>query len=110
MTKQEYLDKVMHYPINEERIKRISELYGSSINGLFARIISFADNADFIGEERRAFSFSEIVDSANEYNKDFIALGIIPLIDADDNDLKVYVLEDNAWAKYRLSDDILFKK
>ncbi|MBR6967807.1 MAG: hypothetical protein IKH78_04655 [Ruminococcus sp.] len=110
MTKQEYLDVIMHYPVNEERTKSVSELFGSDIRGIFARIVSFADNADFIGEERRAFSYNEIVNSAKEYNKDFIALGIIPFIDAYDNDLIVYVLEDKSWAKYSLSDDIIFKK
>lgn len=55
MNNQEYLDKVLQYPENAERIKTVSELYGTSIKGTIARIISFADKADFIGDERRVF-------------------------------------------------------
>ncbi len=110
MTKQEYMDNVKKYPENAERIRVISDRYGTEINGLIAQIVSFADNADFIGEERRAFTFNEILNAAKEYDIDFKALGIIPIIDAYDNELIVYVIADNIWAKYSVSDDVLFKK
>ena len=35
---------------------------------------------------------------------------MIPFIDAYDNDLIVYVITEDIWAKYSLSDEILFKK
>ena len=110
MTKQEYMDNVKKYPENSERIRAISDIYGTEIKGQIAKIISFADNADFIGEERRAFTFSEILNAAKEYDIDFKALGIIPIIDAYDNELIVYVIADNIWAKYSMSDDVLFRK
>lgn len=110
MTKQEYIDNVKKYPENSERIRAISDIYGTEITGQIAQIVSFADNADFIGEERRAFSFNEILSAAKEYDIDFKALGIIPIIDAYDNELIVYVIADNIWAKYSMSDDVLFKK
>lgn len=110
MNKQEYLDKVLKYPENPERTKAISELYGTSINGIIARVVSFAGNADFIGDERRAFSYDEILNASKEYGKDFKALGIIPFVDAYDNDLIVYVIAENVWAKYNMGDDIIFKK
>lgn len=110
MTKQEYIDNVKKYPENSERIRAISDIYGTEITGRIAKIVSFADNADFIGEERRAFTFSEILNAAKEYDIDFKALGIIPIIDAYDNELIVYVISDNIWAKYSMSDDVLFKK
>lgn len=110
MTKQEYIDNVKKHPENSERIRAISDIYGTEITGQIAQIVSFADNADFIGEERRAFTFSEILNAAKDYNIDFKALGIIPIIDAYDNELIVYVISDNIWAKYSMSDDVLFKK
>ncbi len=110
MTKQEYIDNVKKYPENAERIRVISDIYGTEIKGQIAQIISFADNADFIGEERMAFSFNEILSAAKEYDIDFKALGIIPIIDAYDNELIVYDIADNKWAKYSMSDDVLFKK
>ena len=110
MTKQEYIDSVMQYPANKDRIKEISDLYGTKINGIIAKIVSFADNADFIGEERRAFSYNEILNASKEYDTDFQTLGIIPIIDAYDNELIVYVIAEKVWAKYSLSDEILFKK
>lgn len=110
MTKQEYIDSVMLCPENSERIKAISDLFENEINGIIAKIISFADNADFIGEERRVFSYNEILNASKEYDTDFQALGIIPIIDAYDNELIVYVIAENVWAKFSLSDEILFKK
>lgn len=110
MTKQEYLNNMMHYPDNPQRITRISDMYGTEISGVIAKIVSYSDNADFIAEERRALSFKEILNAAREYDRDFKALGIIPVIDAYDNELIVYVIDEKAWAKYSLSDDVLFKK
>lgn len=110
MTKQDYLNNVLLCSINEKRVKALSELYGKCIDGIIAQIVSYADNADFIGEDRRALSFSEILNASKDYEKDFISLGIIPFIDAYDNDLIVYVITENMWAKYSLSDEVLFKK
>ena len=110
MTKQEYLDSMMKYPKNDERIKIFSEMYNAQIADTAEKVISFADNADFIEEERRAFSFKEIENASIEYDKDFKSLGIIPLFDAYDNDLIVYVVAEKKWAKYSLSDDVIFKK
>lgn len=110
MTKQEYLERVKQYPENAERVKLISDIYGTEINGIIAKIVSFSDNADFIDEERRAFSFKEILNASKEYEKDFKALGIIPVIDAYDNELIVYIIAEKTWAKYSLSDEVIFKK
>ncbi len=110
MTKQKYLEEVLMYPENAERIKTISDLYEKDISGVILKIISFADKVDFIDVERRALSYNEIINASKEYNKGFKELGIIPFIDAYDNDLIVYIISENQWAKYNLSDDILFKK
>ena len=110
MTKKDYIDSVIQFPDNEEKIKKTSEVYETEIDGVIAKIISFSDNADFVGEERRVLSYNEIVNASKEYDKDFKTLGIIPVIDAYDNDLIVYVIAEKAWAKYSLSDDVIFKK
>ncbi len=110
MTKQEYIDNVKKYPENSERIRAISDIYGTEITGQIAQIVSFADNADFIGEERRALSYKEILNASREYEKDFKSLGIIPVIDAYDNELIVYIICERLWAKYSLSDEVLYKK
>ena len=110
MTKQEYLDGVKQCPDNAERIKTVSDIYEIEINGIVAKIVSFSDNADFIGEERRALSYKEILNASREYEKDFKSLGIIPVIDAYDNELIVYIICERLWAKYSLSDEVLYKK
>lgn len=110
MTKQEYIDSVSKYPENKDRITEISNLYGSKINGIIAKIISFADQADFIGEERRALSYNEILNAPKEYDTNFKELGIIPIIDAYDNDFIVYIIGEKVWAKFSLSDEVLFKR
>ena len=110
MTKQEYMDTVKKYTENAERIRAISALYGTEIKGLIAKIVSFADHADFIGEERRVFTFKEMLNAAKEYDTDFSASGIIPIMDAYDNTLIVYVIADHTWAKYSMSDNVLFKR
>ena len=55
-------------------------------------------------------SYNEIVNASTIFGKNFKAKGIIPFVDAYDNDLIVYVIAENAWAKYNISDDIIFKK
>lgn len=110
MTKQEYINKLLKYPDDKERIKAVSVIYGTEIIGIFAKIISFADNADFIADERRLLSYNEIINASTLYGKDFKEKGIIPFVDAYDNDLIVYIITENSWAKYNISDDIIFKK
>lgn len=110
MTKQEYLYNIRQCPEKEERIKEISDLYKTDIKGIIVKIVSFADNANFIGEERRALSYNEILNATKEYDIDFKSLGIIPVIDAYDNELIVYVIADNIWAKFSISDDVLFSR
>lgn len=110
MSKQEYIERVLVFPENEERIKEVSEIYETDVNGLIAKIISYADNENFIDDERRAFSYNEILKASQKYDTDFKKLNIIPIIDAYDNDLIVYIIDEQKWAKYNLSDEVLFKK
>lgn len=135
MTKQEYLDKALECGTDKARVAEISEIYGREITGFFGNIISFADKADFISEEKRLepdgkstetssgadepvsyvevirpFTYKEIVGASGEYEVDFKALGVIPFMDAFDGDLIVYIPDDGMWAMYSISDDVVFKK
>ena len=110
MTKQEYYDSIMNCTENRDRVKTVSELYGAFINAVMAKVISFADNADFIEEERRAFSYNEIMNASEEYGFDFKALEIIPFMDAYDNNLIVYLIADKKWAMFSMSDEVIFRK
>ena len=110
MTKQDYIDSIMNCAEDRDKVKAVSELYGGFINAVMAKVISFADNADFIDEERRAFSFNEIINASTEYGNNFKSLGIIPFMDAYDNTLIVYIIDDKKWAMFSMSDEVLFKK
>ena len=110
MTKEEYLDQVKVTKINEERVSEISTMYNNKIEGLVAKIISYADSVDFFDEERRALSYLEIKNAKKILDYDCIRDGVIPVIDSYDNTYIVYILYENMWAKYSLSDKILYKK
>lgn len=110
MTKQEYIKSLLRCSDNKDRIKTVSDLYGAEITGVISKIISFSDNADFIADERRVLSYNEIIKASTTYGVDFKEKGIIPFVDAYDNDLIVYIIAENVWAKYNISDDIIFKK
>lgn len=110
MNKIEYLKNVEKCPINKKRINSMMKKYNAEFSDILAHIISYADSTDFIDEERRALSFEEIADAGNQVGVDFVSLGMIPVIDAYDNDYIVYIFEEDVWAKFNVFDQVAFKK
>ncbi len=110
MNRVEYLSNVEKCPINKERISCMMKIYNVEFTDFLAQIISYADSADFIDEERRVLSFEEIVDAGKSLGVDFVSLGMIPIIDAYDNDYIVYVFAEELWAKFNVIDQVTFKK
>ena len=110
MSKQEYINAVMAYGINSDRVDEISKVYGGDLSDELKHFISFADSVDFFDEERRALSYGEILDSSSKLGKDFAEKGLIPIIDAYDNIYIVFSFETKKWMKYSISDDVCFKE
>lgn len=110
MNKVEYLSNIENCPINKDRISCMMKIYNVEFSDTLARIISYADSADFIDDERRVLTFEEIVDAGEQLGVDFVSLGMIPIIDAYDNDYIVYVFGEAVWAKFNTIDQVTFKK
>jgi len=108
MNKREYLDDVMSCDINMERVDVINKKYNVELNKLLSKVISYARENVFFEKERRVLCFEEIKDASDDYEVDFVEMGILPVIDAYDNTFIVYSFEDDLWAMYNISDDILF--
>ena len=88
----------------------IEKLYQTRLPELVKKLISHADQTGFFEAERRALSYSEILDPVEYLGCDFISLNLIPIIDAYDNTYIVFDPEKNTWAEYNISDQILFNE
>ena len=109
MTKLEYIENVRNCSVMNDRVMALEKLYGCKLGEELAKVISYAGTIDFFDEERRAFSFEEILNADEKYGVAFAERKLIPVIDAYDNDYIVYSFEKNQWAKVNLSDLVLFK-
>lgn len=109
MSKAEYLENVKKTKVNDERIKRISEIYGEDIEGLIAQVVSYADSEDFFDDERRALSFDEIVTSSKNLGDALLTEKAIPVVDVYDSMYVVYLIKEGKWALYSSTDGSIFK-
>lgn len=110
MSKEVYLNEVESTTINEERVSQIENLYKTKLSELVKKIISHADRASFFEDERRALTYSEIINPLDSLGCDFISLNLIPIIDVYDNTYIVFDYMHNTWGEYNISDEILFNE
>lgn len=110
MTKKEYISVIESSNIDNIKNEAICKKYNFELSELMGKIISVADEVVFFDDGYRAMAYKEILNANDEYNVDFVGLGIIPIIDCYDNDYIVYCIGENKWAKFNLYENVLFKK
>lgn len=110
MSKAEFIKNIEKCDLNIQRIKEIEKKYKTNLTDFTAHAVSYADEQGFFDEERRALSYSEILNPIKFLKFDFIKAGLIPIVDTYDNTYVVYAIDEGKWAKFSLSDRVLFKK
>lgn len=110
MNKVEYLEAVVACEVDSKRIGQIEELYNIKVPELLAKVVSYAGQASFFDEERRALSFDEIMYANEDIGVDFVERNMIPVIDAYDLSYIVYLTEESTWAIYNVADDDIFEE
>lgn len=109
MNKQEYVEFISSYEVDEERIAKVKELYSiEQATDLFERIVSAAGEVTSFDEERRALTFDGIIYANEDLGVDFAERGIVPVIDAYNLDYIVYMINEAKWGIYNISDDDVY--
>ena len=110
MTCKEYLVDLERKEINADKVKRINEIYTGRFPEILKIIISNNDSSIFFDDGNRMLSYAEIVDAEKDLHVDFNSKGLIPIADCGDNVFIVFDYTSQAWAKFNIVDETLFKK
>lgn len=107
MNKKDYINSLPSQIIDEEKVKRIEELYQCHISDDVKRIVSNCDDTLFFDDDDcRVLSFEEIIDAEQDLQVDFVKNHMIPLFDCFDNDFIVYRTDSHSWTMYNIVDQI----
>lgn len=109
MTKVEFLDKLKVIDFNDEKIKNIETIYGYKLNNVLRKIVSLSSEPLFL-DDVRMLSYGEICNADEEYNVLFFEKKIMPVAECGDNDFVVFNFTDEAWYKFNIIDECMFKK
>lgn len=109
MKGKDFLLQLNKQSINRDAIKKIEEKYAIQLPIYVQKIISCSQESVFFENDWRTLSIDEIFNASNELHVDFCKLKIVPLFDTGDNDFIVYCSENDAWAKFNIIDECLFK-
>ena len=110
MTNNEYLKMVQQSELDEDKVRKITDIYSDKLPEIVKKIISCSESGGFLDDELRILSYAEVVNAENDLHVPFKELGIVPLFDSGDNDFIVFDYTNNIWAKFNIVDKILFKK
>lgn len=110
MTKKEYVDWLLAKKIDEMKVGKIQDIYGTELPDVVKKIISNNDESIFFDDDYRILSYQEVIDAKMDLHVDFKDKGIIPLVDCGENDFIVYHFNDGIWSKFNIVDETVFKK
>lgn len=110
MTKQEYLQSVNRFAIDQNKLQTIYAIYTGRFPETLERIISGSNESVFFDDDTRILSFAEMVDAEQDLHIDFKRKELMPIADCGDNDFIVYDYANNVWAKFNIVDETIFMK
>ena len=110
MTREEFLNSVKNVKINLETVKKIEDKYKCTLPEQVKKILSVSERQLFFDEERRLLSTNEIENATEQLHVDFIQKGIIPIIDAYENDFISYNVKSKKWCFLNLNDGSIFSE
>lgn len=110
MSKSEYVKAIKACDIDDDRVNAIEKVYKTKLEPLVKKIVSYADQADFFDDERRAISYIEIYNPLRNMGFDFVKQGLIPFVDLYDNSYAVYVIATKKWGCFNTIDGMLYEE
>lgn len=111
MTKEEFLSKVTTASESNETVIKIETMYGNiSLPEVVKKIISLSEDSIFFEEDKRLLSKKEILEASKDLHVDFVKKGLIPLIDALDNDFISFSIISKKWCFYNIIEDCIFSE
>jgi len=110
MNKQDFLKQIKDASKCQEKIESVSNNYKADLEETLENLISQTDEIGFIEDDIRLLAFSEICNPKELLGYDFILEGLIPIFDIFDNTYVVYEVERKKWARFNISDEILYKE
>lgn len=101
---------VVETSIDDEKVKKIQELYEDEFPEFIKKMISFVDDVIFLENSYRLLSYDEILNAEDELKVEFGKQGVLPLIDCGENDFISYGTNDGSWFVFNIVDEIRFKE
>lgn len=88
--------------------ERLSAIYGKVLPEAVIKVLSYNKAGEFFDSDDicRLMSTDEVANASKELGVDFIAVGIVPVIDIGDNCFVCFDLASNEWLKYNIIDVI----
>lgn len=108
MSLSEYVTWLETQDINESVVSEITMKYHCDLPKIIKKILSSNKETIFLSGERRILSYDEVLQAKDQLHVDFIAYGIIPLIDCYDNNFIVYDYKNNTWNMFNIVDECIF--
>ncbi len=110
MTREDYINNINTFEIDNKKVQVIETKYRASLSELVKKIISNAEECVFLDEDYRILSFAEIEDAEQDLHVEFVEKNLIPIADCGENDFIVYNFNDDSWSKFNIIDETVFKK
>ena len=108
MSIDEFLKNAEKTAINSENVKKVEEIYSTSLDDFLSKVVSMNSESIFIENAGRRLSFYEILNSDDEYGTEFVSEHIIPIFDLGDNDFLGFNYKENKWEIYNIVDKCVF--
>ena len=109
MKQIDLMEKASQAEIRKDLIELIETKYNKKFPENIERLISYIPESYFF-DGWRLLTEKEILNASEYLNTDFISAGLLPIIDAYDNDFIVYDLNDNIWKIYNITDEVAFNQ
>ena len=99
--------------VNSSALAKIEAKYGAVANDEAKRVLaSVKGSAVFFDDDGfyKLLSLDEIIDASDDMNVDFVAIGIIPIIDAGENDYISFDKNENAFCRFNIAEEFKYAK
>ena len=108
MTKEEFLKRMYDTEINASFVQKIETKYACNLPNDVKKILSVSKEQLFFDEERRLLSSNEIENASEQLHVDFQKLGLLPIIDAYENDFISFNYKKKNWCYFNVNDNSIF--
>lgn len=106
------LNQLSQVEANETLASKVESAYNTKLPKDVKKIISLHGETKFYNDFSllRGLSLEEILDAPTDMAVDFVGKKFLPVFDLGDNDYIVFDLEEQAWYKFNIVDEVKFSK